>query len=121
MLKEIIKEILSEELKSSEAPTLKHNCSGYHMIRTYSAGVHFGKIEYKDGKEIKLVNARRVHYWEGACSLSQLAIEGSKKIGECRISVEVPEIILTECIEIIKMTTDSYANLTSVTWRSDNE
>lgn len=73
-------------------------------VRTYSAGVHFGYLKSRNGKEVELVNSIRVYYWEGACSLSELATNGSSKIDKCKYSVTVPHIILTEAIEIIDVT-----------------
>ena len=87
------------------------------MIRTYSAGVHFGKLVAKDGQNVVLENARRVHYWAAACSLSQLAMEGDKKPSECRISVPVDEIELDQVIEVIPMRPEAIDNLSSVVWR----
>lgn len=88
------------------------------MVRTYSAGVHFGELVERNGKEIHLKNAHRVFYWVNACSLSQLAIQGSQnKNTENKISMAVPEIILTEAIEIIPMTKESFDNLVAVIWK----
>lgn len=82
------------------------------MIRTFSAGVHFGEILERNGREVLLKNAHRVHYWDGACSLSQLASDGSRKRENCRISVVVPEILLLEVVEIIPMSMRAIENLT---------
>lgn len=79
------------------------------LIRTYSAGVHFGKLVERAGKEALLKNARRIHFWKGAASLSQLAMEGVKD--DSRISVKVNEIVLTEVIEIIPLTKAALLNL----------
>ena len=88
------------------------------MVRTYSAGVHFGELVSREGKEVVLKNAHRVFYWTNACSLSQLAIQGSQNKNESnKISMAVAEIILTEAIEIIKMTKESYDNLTVTIWK----
>ena len=76
----------------------------YCIVRTYSAGVFAGYIKNRIGKEVLLVKARRIWYWDGACSLSQLAVDGTKKPGNCKFAVEVPEVILTESIEIIPCT-----------------
>lgn len=73
-------------------------------IRTYSAGVHFGYLKSCNGKVVELVDAIRVWYWAGACSLSELAINGSTKLSECKYAVTVPHIVLTEAIEIIDVT-----------------
>ena len=76
----------------------------YSIIRTYSAGVHFGVVKSREGKEVVLTDARRIWYWEGAASLSQMAVDGVSKPKNCKFSVTVPEITLTEAIEIIPCT-----------------
>lgn len=58
------------------------------MVRTYSAGVFLGTVAARDGKEVTLTNARRIWYWDGAATLSQLATEGGRhgqaRTGEAR-------------------------------------
>lgn len=76
----------------------------YVIARTYSAGVFAGTLAARKGKEVILNNARRLWYWAGAASLSQLAVEGVKKPEECRFPALVPEVILTETIEILATT-----------------
>ena len=115
MIRDLIKEILREELTGvkeikCDAP-VNAEISRKVMIRTYSAGVHFGDIVSRVDKEVKLENAHRVFYWKGACSLSQLAMEGSNERSDCKISVKVDSITLTEAIEIIDMTDFAYDNL----------
>lgn len=73
----------------------------YCMVRTYSAGVFAGTIVSKTGKEVLLKNARRIWYWSGAASLSQLATDGTSNPAGCKFPREVPEVVLTEVIEII--------------------
>jgi hypothetical protein len=79
----------------------------YCIIRTYSAGVHAGFLEKKDGKEVELINARRLWYWSGAFTLSELAKFGVKYPDKCKFSTEVEKILLTEAIEIIPCTQKS--------------
>lgn len=74
------------------------------IIRTYSAGVHAGYVKSHNGKEVTLVNARRLWKWAGAFSLSEMAVNGVSKPSECKFATAVPEIILTEAIEIIPCT-----------------
>lgn len=76
------------------------------LIRTYSAGVHFGTLESKNGKEVCLSNARRLWSWQGALSLSEIAMKGID-IKNSKISVPVDEIELTEAIEVIKVNIQS--------------
>ncbi len=76
----------------------------FFIVRTYSAGVFAGEIEKKDGKNVVMTNARRLWYWTGAASLSQLAVEGTSRPGECKFPVAVPRVELTEAIEILDVT-----------------
>ena len=76
----------------------------YVLVRTYSAGVFVGFLEKKEGKEVVLKNARRIWYWEGAASLSELAQEGTCKPDLCKFPCEVDYVLLTEVIEIIPVT-----------------
>ena len=84
------------------------------IVRTYSAGVFLGKVAEKDGKEVKLINARRIWYWDGAATLSQLATEGTSKPKNCKFPAEVPEVFLTEAIEIIPATEKAIASIAQV-------
>lgn len=74
------------------------------LVRTFSAGVHFGELVSRDGKECVLKNARRIWYWSGAASLSQLAVDGTSQPEKCKFPISVPEILLTEVIEYIPVT-----------------
>ena len=74
----------------------------YVVVRTYSAGVHVGELKSRKGKEVVLVNTRRLWKWFGAFTLSEVAVEGIKD--GSKPSIAVPEIVLTEAIEVIKTT-----------------
>lgn len=76
----------------------------YCMVRTYSAGVFAGYVESRNSKEAVLRNARRIWYWDGAASLSQLAVDGTSKPKQCKFPIPVDKVILTEVIEIIPIT-----------------
>ena len=82
----------------------KEMCENYIIVRTYSAGVFAGFLEERNGKEVALRSARRLWYWDGAASLSQLAMEGTKAPDKCKFPCEVDSILLTEVIEIIPCT-----------------
>ena len=86
----------------------------YCMVRTYSAGVFAGTVAERDGKEVVLKDARRIWYWNGAASLSQLATDGTSKPGVCKFPAPVPEVILTEAIEIIPITDRARESIASV-------
>lgn len=77
----------------------QHKTGNEVIVRTYSAGVHIGEIESKDGIEITLKNARRLWSWSKAFTLSAVATKGVDR-SNSRISVSVPKITL-QWIEII--------------------
>lgn len=76
----------------------------YVIVRTYSAGVFAGYLKKQEGKEGTVLKARRLWYWDGAASLSQLAMEGVSKPENCKFPVEVDQIVLTEIIEVLDCT-----------------
>jgi hypothetical protein len=84
------------------------------LIRSTNSGVHFGELADKQGDEITLFNSRRVWAWAGACSLSQMAVEGVKKPEECKFSISVPEITILGVCEIIPLTPEAVQNLYGV-------
>lgn len=86
----------------------------FAIVRTYSAGVFAGYIESKNGKEIVMRKVRRLWYWSGAASLSQLAVEGTNKPKECKFPVAVDRIELTEAIEILDVTKEAKKSIDGV-------
>jgi len=70
------------------------------IVRTYSAGVHFGELETRNGTEVTLKNARRLWRWKGANTLNEVATDGVDQ-DYTRISKAVSSIDLTQAIEII--------------------
>lgn len=86
----------------------------YVVCRTYSAGVFAGYLKSRDGREVVLTKARRLWYWSGAASLSQLAMEGVKNPDECKFPCEVEEVTLLEAIEILPVTQKAKASIAGV-------
>ena len=72
------------------------------LIRSYAAGVFFGTLESEQftpaGKVVVLSNSRRIHYWEGAASLSQVSQEG---IATGRVAMDEP---IKEVVNVIETT-----------------
>lgn len=86
----------------------------YKIVRTRSAGVFAGYLSSQDGLEVMLLRARRLWYWSGAFSLSQLAIDGTSKPKECKFPEEVSRILLTEAIEILDVTEKAQKSIQAV-------
>lgn len=80
------------------------------IIRGNNSGVFFGTLVAKEGQEVKLEKCRRLWYWDGAASLSQLAMEGVTRPSDCKFTVTVDSIIITDAIEVISCT-DKASNI----------
>ena len=88
------------------------------IIRAGRAGVFFGEIKERNGSEVTMTNVRRLWYWDGACSISQLAVDGTAKPTNCKFSVTVAEMTILGVIEIIPCTEKAIKNIEGVTeWK----
>ena len=86
----------------------------YVIVRTYSAGVFAGYLKKREGKEATILQARRLWYWTGAASLSQLAVDGTSSPDTCKFPCEVESIELTEVIEVLSVTEKAKLSINSV-------
>jgi hypothetical protein len=77
------------------------NVGDYVIVRTYSAGVFAGTLGERVGREVTLRDARRLWYWAGAATLSELATRGTSTPSDCKFPAPVPEVLLLEAIEIL--------------------
>jgi hypothetical protein len=101
--------------KKDTAQSILNNFIGrYCMVRTYSAGVFAGTIKALDEKSGILTDARRIWYWSGAASLSQLATDGTTDPKQCKFPCPVSEVYLSEIIEIIPITDVAKASIEGV-------
>lgn len=90
------------------------------IIRTYSAGVFFGEVVNQENTPAGVIatikDCRRLWYWRGAASLSQLAQEGASKSSQ--FTVTVPEMVVCGVIEIIPCTEKAVESINAVpVWR----
>ena len=90
----------------------------YYIVRCAHSGVFAGNIKHREGREVTMTNVRRLWYWSGAASLSQLALEGVKKPGSCKFTVTVSELVVLDAIELIPCTAEAEACIKGVPeWR----
>jgi len=91
----------------------------YVIVRTYSAGVFAGYLTAKIGQEVVLTMARRLWYWAGSASLSQLAQSGTSKPQECKFPEPVSEVRLLQAIEILNVSPEAQKIIEAVpVWKS---
>jgi len=88
------------------------------IIRSCGAGVFLGYVSERkselNGVNIILKKSKRIHYWDGACSLTQLALQGTKAPQNCRITEPVESQFIANVIEIIPVTKKASKNLDEV-------
>ena len=91
----------------------------YCIVRTYSAGVFAGYVKSRNGQEVVLLNARRLWYWSGAASLSQLAVDGVSNPKDCKFPCVVDKIELLQVIEILSCTEKAKNSIAKVAiWKA---
>ena len=89
------------------------------IVRCDGAGVFYGEIASRNGQEAELVNVRQIWRWSGAASLMQLASEGVTRPRDCKFTVEVKSLVVTQVIEIIPCTEKAMKSIEAVeVWRA---
>lgn len=89
------------------------------IVRGEASGVFYGTFKERDGREICLTNCRRIWYWDGAASISQLATEGPKHPENCMFTVYVEEIIIIDAVEVTLCEELGIKNIEAVTdWKA---
>lgn len=84
------------------------------IVRGDRSGVFFGTLAKKEGTEVTLTACRRLWYWEGAGSISQLSVDGTVRPENCKFTVTVGEILIMDAIEIIPCTDKAIASIEGV-------
>jgi hypothetical protein len=106
--------IINGEEYIKKSNSLSFEQSSYKIVRTYSAGVFAGYIESRNGQEVVMRNARRIWYWAGAATLSQLAIDGTNSPESCKFPESVDRVELLQAIEILDVTEKAKKSIESV-------
>lgn len=84
------------------------------IIRGDRSGVFYGELESRNGREVKLRNCRRLWYWDGACSVSELAVNGTARPDNCKFTVAVDSIEILDAIEVIPCTEKAVKSIEDV-------
>lgn len=86
----------------------------YVITRGDRSGVFAGTLENRDGQEATLTGARRIWYWAGAASLSQLATTGTSEPNSCKFPPPVTRVTQTDVIEILEVTENAQKSIEAV-------
>ena len=96
----------------------------YVIVRTYVGGVFAGTLEPESTETVKILsNARRIWYWSGAASLSELATLGVSRPNECKFPTPVARVELTspQGFEILDVTDKARESINSVKVWTEHE
>ena len=85
-----------------------------YIIRTQHAGVFFAEIVRREGNVLELKDSRRIWYWEGAASLSELATRGTSAPAKCKFPCPLEEQTVADWVEIIKVTPKAAKSIDAV-------
>lgn len=81
------------------------------IVRSYGAGVFFGTLNEAepngDKWTVELLNSRKLWHWDGACSVQQIAENGTKDPENCKFTKFVDQQIISSVIEIIPATLEA--------------
>lgn len=88
------------------------------IVRSYGAGIFFGTLneteKCEDKWTVELLNSRRIWYWEGACSITQLAVDGTKNPSGCKFTVIEPSVIVSGVVELHECSETAVKSIESV-------
>lgn len=89
------------------------------IVRGNGSGVFYGTLVERTGSEVKMKDCRRLWFWEGAASVSQLAVDGTKEPDACLFTVAVPEMEILDIVEVIPCTEKAINSIESVeVWKA---
>ena len=84
------------------------------IVRGNNRGVFWGEIISVSATVVKLKNCRRIWYWDGAATLSEMAINGVKRPENCKIPAATTAHYIFDACEIIPTTTAADSSLAGV-------
>lgn len=90
------------------------NIGKYVIVRGDRSGVFAGTLTAHEGRTVTLSGCRRLWYWSGAASLSQVARDGVKNPRNCKFTITVDSLTVLDAIEIIPTTQAAEANIKAV-------
>ena len=86
----------------------------YCIVRGNNSGVFAGTVKEIEGQQVLMENVRRIWYWDGAASISQLAKSGTTSPKNCKFTVSVDTALITDVIEIIPCTEKAVQSIEAV-------
>lgn len=83
------------------------------IARIERAGVFHGTLDYIDSDIIRLKDARRLYYWEGALSVTDMAAKGIKG-GKVTVPISTVEFLTDQIVELNECSVDATKSIESI-------
>lgn len=93
---QLVRETLERKGNQNMEKFINNKC----LVRGDRSGVFFGTVKEINGRTVVMENVRRIWYWEGANSISELALNGTTKPNDCKFTVAVKNVCILDAIEI---------------------
>lgn len=61
----------------------------------------------KNKNELTLKNVRKFYYFSGANTCEDLAVNGALNANSCKMTVEIPELVISEFVQILPCTKEA--------------
>jgi len=92
----------------------------YVVIRSRDAGVFAGCLDSRPTEtSVILKDSRRIYYWSGAATLSELSQSGVKNVKDCKFPCTIPVHEILGVCEIIHATQEARASIEGVpVWKA---
>lgn len=84
------------------------------IVRADKAGVFFGILESFDGTNVIMKDVRKLFRWSGASAVEQLSLDGVARPKNCKFTVVVKHMFITNADQVIPCTNKAIDNLKSV-------
>ena len=89
------------------------------IARIERAGVFHGTLDYLDAEIIRMKDVRRIYSWEGALSVTDMAVNGISR-GKITPPVSVVEFMSNNIIELNKCSEKATRSIESIqTWKRE--
>ena len=106
--------VLYVRADSVNLPAAPRDGMPYVIVRSGQAGVFAGYLDERVGDTVRLLESRRIYYWAGAATLSQLALDGTSKPGACKFPAALPEHTILGVCEVIPVTAKARLSIAGV-------
>lgn len=85
----------------------------YVIVRGDRSGVFAGFLESEAGRTVVLSQARQLWYWDGACSVLQIAKDGVSKPQKCKFTVAY-QVKILDAIQVMPATEKAFESIQGV-------